>query len=42
MNVTGNIVYRGFRIPSVYPGVTWTQDAIAAANVPAVAKKTMP
>lgn len=38
MNITGNIVYRGFRIPSLYPGVTWTPDAVAAANVPTVAK----
>jgi len=29
-------------MPSLYPGVTWTQDAIAAANAPAVAKKTAP
>jgi arylsulfate sulfotransferase len=42
MNIAGNIVYRGFRMPSLYPGVTWTQDAIAAANAPAVAKKTAP
>jgi hypothetical protein len=40
MNVTGSLVYRGFRMTSLYPGVTWTPDAIAAANVPAVAKKT--
>jgi hypothetical protein len=25
MNVTGQNVYRGYRIPSLYPGVTWTQ-----------------
>lgn len=42
MNVTGSLVYRGFRMGSLYPGVTWTPDAIAAANVPAVAKKTKP
>jgi hypothetical protein len=34
-----SLLYRGFRIPSLYPGVTWSADAIAAANVPAVAKK---
>jgi len=38
MNVAGSLVYRGFRIPSLYPGVTWTPDAVAAANVPTVAK----
>jgi len=31
MNVTGQLVYRGFRIPSLYPGVEWTQSAIANA-----------
>ncbi len=41
MDAASGIVYRGFRIPSLYPGVTWTQDAIAAANVPAVAKKSV-
>jgi hypothetical protein len=40
MNITGFLAYRGFRISSLYPGVTWTQDAVAAANVPAVAKAT--
>lgn len=38
MNVAGSLVYRGFRMGSLYPGVTWTPDAIAAANVPAVKK----
>jgi arylsulfate sulfotransferase len=42
MNVSGSRVYRGFRMPSMYPGVTWTQDAMATANAPAVAKKTVP
>jgi arylsulfate sulfotransferase len=42
MDVSSGLLYRGFRIPSLYPGVTWTPDAIAAANVPAVAKKTKP
>jgi arylsulfate sulfotransferase len=37
LNVTGQLMYRGFRIPSLYPGVEWTQAAIAAANA-AVAK----
>ncbi len=32
MNITGQLAYRGFRIPSLYPGVEWTQAAIAAAN----------
>jgi hypothetical protein len=25
MNVTGVATYRGYRIPSLYPGVTWQQ-----------------
>jgi arylsulfate sulfotransferase len=33
MNVVNSLVYRGFRINSLYPGVTWTPDAVAAANV---------
>jgi len=32
MNITGQLAYRGFRIPSLYPGVDWTQSAIATAN----------
>ncbi len=32
MNVAGVLVYRGFRISSLYPGVTWTQSEITAAN----------
>jgi arylsulfate sulfotransferase len=39
MNLVGQLVYRGFRIPSLYPGVSWTQAAIATANTPAVKKK---
>jgi arylsulfate sulfotransferase len=39
MNITGQLAYRGFRIPSLYPGVTWSQDAIAAANAGASAKR---
>jgi arylsulfate sulfotransferase len=39
MNVAGQLMYRGFRIPSLYPGVDWTQSAIAAANTGAVAKQ---
>jgi arylsulfate sulfotransferase len=34
MNVTGSLVYRGFRMTSLYPGVTWTPAQIAAANAP--------
>lgn len=33
MVVGDSLVYRGFRMPSLYPGVTWTPDAIAAANL---------
>jgi hypothetical protein len=37
MNIQGqpgffDLLYRGFRIPSLYPGVEWTQSAVAAAN----------
>ena len=32
MAITGQLAYRGFRIPSLYPGVEWTQSAIATAN----------
>ena len=39
LNVTGQLMYRGFRIPSLYPGVEWSQSAIATANTAAVAEK---
>jgi arylsulfate sulfotransferase len=32
MNLDIVLVYRGFRIPSLYPGVSWTQSAIAKAS----------
>jgi hypothetical protein len=32
MNVAGQLMYRGFRITSLYPGVVWTQPAIATAS----------
>jgi arylsulfate sulfotransferase len=32
MIITGQTAYRGFRIPSLYPGVEWTPSAIATAN----------
>jgi arylsulfate sulfotransferase len=35
MNINGPLAYRAFRIPSLYPGVEWTQTAIAASEVPA-------
>lgn len=38
MNVTGQLAYRGFRIPSLYPGIEWTQSAIATANAGATAQ----
>jgi len=38
MNITGQLAYRGFRIPSLYPGVEWTQSAIATANASATAQ----
>jgi arylsulfate sulfotransferase len=40
MNIFGQLAYRGFRIPSLYPGVSWTQAAIATANVNATAQPT--
>jgi arylsulfate sulfotransferase len=36
MNITGQLAYRGFRIPSLYPGVSWSQAAIASANTAAL------
>jgi arylsulfate sulfotransferase len=39
MNLVGQLAYRGFRITSLYPGVSWTQEAIATASTPAVKKK---
>src|SRR4029077_971907 len=39
LNVTGQLIYRGFRIPSLYPGVQWAQSAIAAANTGAVEQR---
>ena len=38
MNVNGQLAYRGFRIPSLYPGVEWTQSAIATANASGTAQ----
>jgi hypothetical protein len=35
MNVAAQVVYRGFRIPSLYPDVEWTQTAIARASATA-------
>jgi hypothetical protein len=32
MDIQGQLAYRGFRIPSLYPGVEWPQSAIATAN----------
>jgi arylsulfate sulfotransferase len=40
LNVAGQLAYRGFRITSLYPGVEWTQSAIAAASTAAVAKRS--
>lgn len=38
MNITGHLAYRGFRIPSLYPGIEWPQSAIATANAGAAAQ----
>lgn len=32
MNISGPLAYRAFRIPSLYPGVVWTQTAIAVSE----------
>lgn len=32
MNVPGPLAYRAFRIPSLYPGVEWTQAAVGASQ----------
>jgi hypothetical protein len=37
MNIQGQLAYRGFRIPSLYPGITWTQQNILTANTAAKA-----
>lgn len=47
MNVQGNpadfdLIYRGIRSPSLYPGVTWTQSAIESANVKPAEKVAPP
>jgi hypothetical protein len=36
LNVVGQLMYRGFRIPSLYPGVEWSQSEITAANAAVV------
>ncbi|HXX14993.1 MAG TPA: aryl-sulfate sulfotransferase [Candidatus Eremiobacteraceae bacterium] len=33
MNVQGQLSYRGFRIPSLYPGVTWPANTTQSASV---------
>ena len=35
MNIPGVLAYRAFRIPSLYPGVSWTQTAIGASEASA-------
>jgi arylsulfate sulfotransferase len=39
MNIRGPLAYRAFRIPSLYPGVQWSQAAIAASEENAPAKR---
>jgi arylsulfate sulfotransferase len=39
MNMNDQLLYRAFRIPSLYPGVEWTPSAITNANAGAIAKK---
>ena len=38
MNIEGNTAYRGFRIPSLYPGVTWPANTEAHER-PAAARR---
>jgi arylsulfate sulfotransferase len=40
MTITDQLAYRGFRIPSLYPGIEWTQAAIATANAGATAQSS--
>lgn len=35
MSIKGELAYRAFRIPSLYPGVAWTQAAIGASEASA-------
>ncbi|MGB6876733.1 MAG: aryl-sulfate sulfotransferase [Candidatus Acidiferrales bacterium] len=37
MNINGPLAYRAFRIPSLYPGVEWTQEALTASEAPSEA-----
>ena len=32
MDITGQLAYRGFRIPSLYPGQSWSATALAATG----------
>ncbi len=32
MNISGQLAYRGFRIPSLYPGIEWSQSELATAG----------
>jgi arylsulfate sulfotransferase len=32
MNIQGQLAYRAFRIPSLYPGIEWTQGALATSE----------
>jgi len=38
MIIKGQLAYRAFRIPSLYPGVSWSESAIATANAKANAQ----
>jgi arylsulfate sulfotransferase len=35
MNISGQLAYRAFRIPSLYPGIEWSQSALAAVSAAA-------
>jgi arylsulfate sulfotransferase len=40
MQIKNELAYRGFRIPSLYPGITWSQSDLATAN--SAARKAKP
>ncbi len=39
MNINNQLAYRAFRVPSLYPGIQWTQAAITAAETAGRASK---
>jgi arylsulfate sulfotransferase len=41
MNIPGPLAYRAFRIPSLYPGVAWSEAAIATSEASAAKRKNI-